>query len=250
MRNVFFDTCVYHQPGIDLLFDVIDIDNILFGSEMVGAVRGIDPQTGHYFDDTRRYVDALDLTPGDRAKVFEGNARRVYPRLHAALERQDPARRSRLMRDEAVRERRIGWADGTDRCAVPSARPDRRSPRPRPCRRGGPADPVQRVERVDSGRPRRQRCSPVPADGAGQAAGLVGAGAAPDPGLGVDVPNRGGRPCPVRGTTSGTPRRCRRRSSSRSSRSTTGTSPPRSAARSTRWTRRSPSSASSSCAPT
>ena len=24
MRNVFFDTCVYHQPGIDLLFEVID----------------------------------------------------------------------------------------------------------------------------------------------------------------------------------------------------------------------------------
>ena len=86
MRNVFFDTCVYHQPGINLLFDVIDVDNILFGSEMVGAVRGIDPQTGHYFDDTRRYVDTLDLTPGDRAKVFELNARRVYPRLDAALE--------------------------------------------------------------------------------------------------------------------------------------------------------------------
>ena len=107
MRNVFFDTCVYHQPGIDLLFDVIDIDNILFGSEMVGAVRGIDPQTGHHFDDTRRYVEALDLTPRDRAAVFEGNARRVYPRLDAALERQDRARRSRLMRDEAVRARRL-----------------------------------------------------------------------------------------------------------------------------------------------
>jgi 4-oxalmesaconate hydratase len=85
MRNVFFDTCVYHQPGIDLLFDVIDVDSILFGSEMVGAVRGIDPQTGHHFDDTRRYIDALDLAPDDRAKVFEGNARRVYPRLDAAL---------------------------------------------------------------------------------------------------------------------------------------------------------------------
>ena len=46
---------------------------------------GIDPQTGHYFDDTRRYVEALDLTPADRTKVFEGNARRVYPRLSAAL---------------------------------------------------------------------------------------------------------------------------------------------------------------------
>ena len=85
MGNVFFDTCVYHQPGIDLLFDVIDADNILFGSEMVGAVRGIDPQTGYFFDDTRRYVDALKLPEGDLSKVYEGNARRVFPRLDAAL---------------------------------------------------------------------------------------------------------------------------------------------------------------------
>jgi 4-oxalmesaconate hydratase len=85
MKNVFFDTCVYHQPGIDLLFRVIDIDNILFGSEMVGAVRGIDPETGNYFDDTKRYIDALDISAVDKAKVFSGNARRVYPRLNARL---------------------------------------------------------------------------------------------------------------------------------------------------------------------
>ncbi len=85
MKNVFFDTCVYHQPGIDLLFEVIDTGNILFGSEMVGAVRGIDPETGQYFDDTKRYVDALELTEADREKVYSGNARRVYPRLAAAL---------------------------------------------------------------------------------------------------------------------------------------------------------------------
>jgi 4-oxalmesaconate hydratase len=85
MRNVFFDTCVYHQPGIDLLFRVIDIDNILFASEMFGAVRGIDPETGHYFDDTKRYVDKLDISAEDKRKVFELNARRVYPRLDKAL---------------------------------------------------------------------------------------------------------------------------------------------------------------------
>jgi 4-oxalmesaconate hydratase len=86
LGNVFFDTCVYHQPGINLLFDVIDVDCILFGSEMIGAVRGVDPRTGHHFDDTRRYIDALDLPPEDRAKVFELNARRVYPRLDRALQ--------------------------------------------------------------------------------------------------------------------------------------------------------------------
>ncbi len=85
MRNVWFDTCVYHQAGIDCLFRVIDIDNILFASEMFGAVKGVDPETGHNFDDTKRYIDALGLSDGDRHKVFEGNARRVYPRLDRAL---------------------------------------------------------------------------------------------------------------------------------------------------------------------
>jgi 4-oxalmesaconate hydratase len=88
MRNVFFDTCVYHQAGIDLLFRVVDHKNILFGSEMIGAVRGIDPETGHYFDDTRRYVDALELPSDDSARVYSENARRVYPRLDAILKAQ------------------------------------------------------------------------------------------------------------------------------------------------------------------
>ncbi|MFL7958263.1 amidohydrolase family protein [Xanthomonas vasicola] len=85
MRNVFFDTCVYHQPGIDLLFEVIDIDNILFGSRWLARVRGIDPQTGHYFDDTKRYIDALAISDADKRKVFDGKARRAYPRLDAQL---------------------------------------------------------------------------------------------------------------------------------------------------------------------
>jgi 4-oxalmesaconate hydratase len=85
MGNVFFDTCVYHQPGIDLLHRVIDVDNILFASEMLGAVRGVDPETGFHWDDTLRYVDHLGLPDEDRRKVLELNARRVYPRLDARL---------------------------------------------------------------------------------------------------------------------------------------------------------------------
>jgi 4-oxalmesaconate hydratase len=83
--NVFFDTCVYHQAGIDLLLKIIPVDNILFGSEMVGAVRGIDPETGQYFDDTKRYVDRSALGDGDKRKIFEGNARIVYPRINRLL---------------------------------------------------------------------------------------------------------------------------------------------------------------------
>ncbi len=86
-NNVFFDTCVYHQPGIELMLKVVPHDNILFGSEMVGAVRGIDPETGHFFDDTKRYLDALTLPDDLRHRIFEGNARRVFPRLDKALAR-------------------------------------------------------------------------------------------------------------------------------------------------------------------
>jgi 4-oxalmesaconate hydratase len=83
LNNVFFDTCVYHLPGIELLLKVVPIDNILFASEMVGAVKGIDPETGHHFDDTKRYIDAVPrLSDQDKWKIFEGNSRRVYRRLH------------------------------------------------------------------------------------------------------------------------------------------------------------------------
>ena len=85
MKNVFFDTCVYHQPGIDLLLKVIAVENILFGSEMVGAVRGIDPTTGQYYDDTKRYIDSSGLSAAQKTRIFETNAYRVYPRLKARL---------------------------------------------------------------------------------------------------------------------------------------------------------------------
>lgn len=39
---------------------------------------------GSNFDDTKRYIDALDLSDADRVKIYEGNSSRVYPRLDAA----------------------------------------------------------------------------------------------------------------------------------------------------------------------
>jgi 4-oxalmesaconate hydratase len=86
LQNVSFDTCVYHQIGINLLTEVIPSDNIIFASEMIGAVRGIDPRTNRYFDDTKPYIDASPhLKDADREKIFEKNARRVYPRLSQYL---------------------------------------------------------------------------------------------------------------------------------------------------------------------
>ena len=86
LGNVFFDTCVYHQAGIDLLTKVVPADNILFASEMIGAVKGVDPETERYFDDTKPFVvGAPGLADEERTKIFQNNALRVYPRLRQRL---------------------------------------------------------------------------------------------------------------------------------------------------------------------
>ena len=70
---------------MELLVNTIGPDNVLFASEMIGAVKGVDPESGFYFDDTKRYIDAIELNDSDRHKLFEDNARRVYPRLDRKL---------------------------------------------------------------------------------------------------------------------------------------------------------------------
>ncbi len=84
LKNLFFDTCVYHQPGIDLLLSVVPSANVLFASETFGAVNGIDPRTGHHYDHTRRYIDASSALPeAARSGIYGDNALGVYPRLRA-----------------------------------------------------------------------------------------------------------------------------------------------------------------------
>jgi 4-oxalmesaconate hydratase len=90
MHNIYFDTCVYYQPGLELLIKAVGIDSVLFASEMIGAVREKDPHTGAYFDDTKRYIDAIAwLTADDRHKLFESNARGAYPRLDRVLKARE-----------------------------------------------------------------------------------------------------------------------------------------------------------------
>jgi 4-oxalmesaconate hydratase len=82
LQNVYFDTCVYHQAGIDLLLRVVPASNILFASETFGAVQGVDPRTEHHYDDTRRYVESSpEATAEAKAKIYANNALGVYPRL-------------------------------------------------------------------------------------------------------------------------------------------------------------------------
>ena len=86
LQNVYFDTCVYHRRGMQLLVDIVPTANVLFASEMIGAVRSVDPETGHRFDDTKSILDAVDgLGEEDRAAIYGGNATRVYARLGKAV---------------------------------------------------------------------------------------------------------------------------------------------------------------------
>ena len=66
---------------------MIPVANGRFASENIRPVQVLDPETGHYFDDTQRYIDAVPwLSDADRRKIFESNARHVYPRIDRWLE--------------------------------------------------------------------------------------------------------------------------------------------------------------------
>jgi 4-oxalmesaconate hydratase len=78
----------------ELLTDVIPAENILFGSEMIGAVRSVDPETGHRFDDTKALLDSIDsVGEPDRKAIYGDNALCVFPRLaQITKQRQELAR--------------------------------------------------------------------------------------------------------------------------------------------------------------
>jgi 4-oxalmesaconate hydratase len=85
LNNVLFDTAVYHQPGIDLLTRVVPSRNILFASEMLGAVRGADPETGVEWDNTLVYVKGAGLSEVNERRILLENALEVYPGLAARV---------------------------------------------------------------------------------------------------------------------------------------------------------------------
>ncbi len=89
IRRLYFDTTVYSQEAMELLLRVAGVDNVLFASEMLGGVTIVDPSTGRYFDDHRPCLDAIAwLSEADRAKVYEHNALKAYPRLGPILARR------------------------------------------------------------------------------------------------------------------------------------------------------------------
>ena len=64
---------------------MVPAEIVLFGSVLGGAVRGIDPLTGNYYDDTKRYVDGAAIDDTARRAILEGYVRKVYPRINRLL---------------------------------------------------------------------------------------------------------------------------------------------------------------------
>ena len=89
---------------------MIPVKNILFASEMIGAVRGIDPETGHDFDDTKRYIDAASSwTPRSGSDLRRQCAPRVSRASMRHSKRKDAAHRR--MYELGVVYRNISRAD-------------------------------------------------------------------------------------------------------------------------------------------
>src|SRR6476661_4717240 len=89
VKRLYFDTTVYNQDAMQLLLKIVGPDNVMFASEMLGGVTTIDPQTGRFFDDNKPCLDAVPwLTEADRAKLFEHNVVKAYPRLAPILARR------------------------------------------------------------------------------------------------------------------------------------------------------------------
>jgi 4-oxalmesaconate hydratase len=74
---------IYDQEAMELLIKRVGADNVLFATEMFGAVNATDPKTGRNFEDIVPIFQSIDwLSDEDRYKITEGNARKVYTRIN------------------------------------------------------------------------------------------------------------------------------------------------------------------------
>jgi 4-oxalmesaconate hydratase len=87
-RRVYWDMAIYDKEAMELLIKRVGVDNILFATEMFGAINAIDPKTGRNFEDIVPIFQSIDwLSDDERYKITEGNARKVYSRVDFEAEK-------------------------------------------------------------------------------------------------------------------------------------------------------------------
>jgi len=82
VRRVYWDMAIYDKEAMELLIKRVGVDNVLFATEMFGAVNATDPKTGKNFEDIVPIFQSIEwLSAEDRYKITEANARKVYSRM-------------------------------------------------------------------------------------------------------------------------------------------------------------------------
>lgn len=64
-KRLYFDTCSYYPPMIKMALDIVGPDRLLWGSD--------DP----FLSAPPSYLENMDITPADKAKIMSGNAKRI-----------------------------------------------------------------------------------------------------------------------------------------------------------------------------
>lgn len=91
LRRLWFDTCLYSDLALELLFRTAGTDRCLFGTEHPGTGTVLDPSTGRLLDDVKYTIDNIpSLTAAERAAIYSGNALSLFP-LDAHLARRPAA---------------------------------------------------------------------------------------------------------------------------------------------------------------
>ncbi|MDR2379138.1 MAG: amidohydrolase [Bifidobacteriaceae bacterium] len=79
-RRLWFDTAVYDQDSLKMLIDKVGSDRVVFGSEMFGTGKAIDPVTGAPFDNNLPLIEGLGLAPEERQAILCDNAKTLFNR--------------------------------------------------------------------------------------------------------------------------------------------------------------------------
>lgn len=82
LRQFYFDTVLYNQESLELLFRLVGTDRCMFGTENPGSGSSPDPKSGRMMDDLKPVIEAITaLSEQDRKNIFETVAKKVFPKL-------------------------------------------------------------------------------------------------------------------------------------------------------------------------
>ncbi len=82
LRQFYFDTVLYNQESLELLFKICGTDRCMFGTEKPGTGSYQDPKTGKWLDDLKPDIEGISwLTEQDKKNVFEDVVKQCFSRF-------------------------------------------------------------------------------------------------------------------------------------------------------------------------